>query len=409
MFGVPPLGGVRFSERVRLKAVLQTTEICMPLDRDTADLDLDVRGLAVAFHPLAMNSLRHWIRLLRLHGPIDRDKRLSASLITLAGAFWTPLRALESALFDRRVAGTEIANPVFIIGHWRTGTTFLHYLLSQDPAFGFVPLFQTLAPASFLLGRRSIKPLMKRFVPETRPMDNMDLGLDLPQEEEYALCNLCPYSFYAGWYFPRDMRLLFERYGLFEGVEDHVVEEWKEIYLGVLKKATLHAEGRPLLLKNPVNTARIRWLLELFPNARFIHLCRNPYAVYKSTQLLHRTAINWVGLQRISDEEIAANILLFYRQLVQRYFDHKDLIPNGQLVEMRYEDLVQRPVAELERAYRELSLPGWEAARPRFEAYAARQQAYIANRHSLSPEDSARVLREWGFAFERWDYDPASL
>lgn len=364
-----------------------------------------VRGLALAFHPLAMNSFRHWIRLLRAGGGVDEGSRFRATAITSASPLWAPLRLAERVRYGRRVAATEITQPpVFIIGHWRTGATFLHYMMSQDPNFGFVPLLQTLAPATFLTGRRTLRPLMAGLVPKKRPMDDMDLSLDLPQEEEYAVCNCCPHSFYVGWYFPKRMRELFGRYVLFDGVSDEVVNEWKTAYLSVLKKATWHANGKPLVLKNPVNTARIRLLLELFPEAKFIHVYRDPYLVYKSTQLLHRVVLDLVGLQKLSDDEIKENVLLFFRKLMERFFKDQRLIPKGHLVQVRYEDLEKRPVAELERVYAELSLPGWNHARPRVQAYVATQSGYAKNDHKLTHEDVARVGQEWAFAIDLWAY-----
>ncbi|TFG37549.1 MAG: sulfotransferase, partial [Candidatus Aminicenantes bacterium] len=68
------------------------------------------------------------------------------------------------------------------------------------------------------------------------------------------------------------MRRIFDRYVMFEDVSPTVVEKWQAIYLRFLKKLTFSSGGKRLLLKNPANTARIRVLLELFPDAKFIHV-----------------------------------------------------------------------------------------------------------------------------------------
>lgn len=364
-----------------------------------------VNGLALLFHPLAMNSSRHWLRLLRSSGGVDRGSRLRSAAITAASPLWAPLRLIERVVYGRRLRNTRIdPSPVFILGHWRTGTTLLHYLMNQDANFGSVSLFQTLLPASFLSARGFLGPLMRRFVPATRPMDNMELALDLPQEEEYATCNLCEHSLYVGWYFPKRMRELFHKCVLFDDAAPGAVDRWKQVYLDVLRKATLHAGGKPLLLKNPANTARIAQLLEMFPDARFIHIHRDPYAVFRSTQKLHRSVYDMVGLQRVGDEEIQDNVLHMYRELMRRYLDTRGLIPEGNLVEVRYEDLEQRPMQELERVYAALRLPGLEEARPGMEAHLATQKNYVKNRHVFTPRDIARVRREWQFAFDQWGY-----
>ncbi len=365
----------------------------------------EVHGLALLFHPLAMNSFRHWMRLLFASGGVGRDAWFRGAAITAASPLWAPLRLTERVVYGRRVRETRIdPSPVFILGHWRTGTTLLHYLMNEDANFGSVSLFQTLLPASFLSARGVLGPLMRHFVPAKRPMDNMELALDLPQEEEYATCNLCENSLYVGWYFPKRMRELFQKYVLFENAPPELVERWKQVYLGVLKKATLHAGGKPLLLKNPANTARIAQLLEMFPNARFIHIHRDPHAVFRSTQRLHRSVYDMVGLQQVGDGEIQDTVLHIYRELMGRYLDTRSLIPAGNLVEVRYEDLEQRPIGEMERVYAALRLPGWEAVRPRMEAHMAAQKSYEKNRHVFTPGDIARVRDEWQFAFDQWGY-----
>jgi hypothetical protein len=364
-----------------------------------------MRGLAMLFHPLAMNSFRHWACLLRDGNGLDNLNCLRAAVITLACPFWAPVRMAERVFYNRRVARERITEPpIFILGHWRTGTTMLHYLMAQDPLAGSVSLFQTLIPESFLVGRRLLRPLMKRFVPATRPMDNMPLGLDLPQEEEYALCNMTPHSFYVGWYFPHRMPELFRRYVLFDDAPPDVVSEWKSAYLGVLKKASVHCGGKRLVLKNPVNMGRLRLVLELFPNAKFIHVYRNPFVVYKSTQRLYRAAIDVVGLQKIDDETIKENVLSFYEQMMRRYMIDRALIPPENLVEVRYEDLEQKPLEELERLYAALGLPGWGAAQPRAEDYVKSQEGYAKNEFEIGDNDIAQVRERWGFALDEWGY-----
>src|SRR5687768_18104609 len=42
------------------------------------------------------------------------------------------------------------------------------------------------------------------------------------------------------------------------------------------------------ILKSPPHTCRVPTLLRLFPDARFVHIVRDPYAVYPSTLHLWR-------------------------------------------------------------------------------------------------------------------------
>ena len=257
------------------------------------------------FHPLCLNSVRHWRRLRQLHPRIDAsfsDRVRAASWVSPLTA---PLHAAEKLIYGRAVANTALAHPpIFVIGHWRSGTTLLHNLLTQDPQFGFISLFQTLAPGAFLVGRRTLQPILALRAPSTRPMDNVKIRMHFPSEEEFALAHLCPQSPYLGWYFPSEYIELVTRFALMQGISDGEKSEWAAAYTEVLAKATIAFAGRQLVLKNPVNTARVRALRELFPGAKFIHIHRNPYDVFRATLHLFREVFKTVTLQEVTETQI---------------------------------------------------------------------------------------------------------
>ncbi len=250
------------------------------------------------------------------------------------------------------------------------------------------------------------KPIMTRLMPAKRPMDDIPLTLDAPQEEEFALSCMSPYSFYNGWFFPSQMQSHFTRYALFENVSPTVRENWKAIYLKFLKKVSLASGHRQLLLKNPTNTARIRLLLELFPNAKFIHIYRNPYTVYFSTRNFYRKFLPIAGFQTLSEPEIEANILWIYQQLMQRFFAERSFIPASNLVEVKYEDLEADPIGGLARIYDNLNLPNFTEASPRFERYLTTQTNYRKNQYSLEPGRVKAIYQAWQFTIDQWQYQP---
>ena len=81
------------------------------------------------------------------------------------------------------------------------------------------------------------------------------------------------------------------------------------------------------------------------------------------------------------------------------------MIPAGNLVELRYEDLEQKPIEEMERVYAELGLPDWTAACRRIETYVAAGAGYQKNRFSMSKADMEKVERHWRFALDAWGYE----
>jgi hypothetical protein len=316
-----------------------------------------------------------------------------------------PLRALETIRFGRSISRVRLQeDPIFIIGHWRSGTTHLHNLMGQDPAFGYLSMYQAMVPKCSLVGGNWLKALLARIVPLKRPMDNMVWPMDAPQEEEIPLAKLTPYSFYTRFLFPRRSQELFDQYVLLHGARAAVTAELKRIYYRLLQTASVHAGGKRLILKNPVNTARVGLLLEMFPNAKFIHACRCPYDVYASMVNLYRELLAITTLQPLHTEKTGETITTIYEGLMRRFFQDRSLIPRGNLVEVRFEDLERDPLGETARIYRMLDLPGYVSAEPAFRAYIASQSSYRKNRLVISPEERARIEQRWAFAFDTLGY-----
>lgn len=357
-------------------------------------------------HPLAMNSCRLWWRMLRECDRIDPRYRPRAIATTCTSLLLSPFHLIERMLYARRIAATEIEQPpIFIIGACRAGTTHLHNLMAQDPNLGYITLYDIIIPGANIVTTRFLRPILDYFAPDKRPMDNMDLKMTLPQEDEFTIGHLCPYSCYHGWYFPRRMLELYRKYLLFDGISDEAVLAWRAAYRYVLKKATMLNDGKRLILKNPVNTGRIKAVLELFPDAKFIHIHRNPHMIYPSSRRLYRKVLDTVQLQDISEQEIDENMLTIFEGMMKSYLAQKDLIPEGNLVEIRFEDLETRPIEEMARIYSALDIPKWDEAKPHMAAYSNAQKHYAKNTYTITEEDLRIVEDRWGFALEEWGYE----
>src|SRR5260370_1490786 len=112
-----------------------------------------------------------------------------AIIVTVVSFCHTVLRYLQTALYGRRIARTVIREaPLFIIGHWRTGTTFLHELLILDERHTYPNTYACLQPNPFLLTERFFTRWLGFLMPSRRPMDNMPARWTHPQEDEFALC-----------------------------------------------------------------------------------------------------------------------------------------------------------------------------------------------------------------------------
>jgi omega-hydroxy-beta-dihydromenaquinone-9 sulfotransferase len=360
--------------------------------------------MAIQLQPLAGCSSRVFLKLLLDNRGVDLKYMPRAFLISLLSATGGIVRAKERRWFEQEVEPLPLKeDPIFVIGHWRSGTTFLHTLMSQDDRLGYISNYQAWLPEQSLKIRPIPRQIFKYSLPTKRPMDNMALTLDSPQEEEYSLGNLGMFGFYQGWSFPRKMAAYFDRSVLFEGVTPDYIEQWKKAYLRIIQLAAYKNQGKRLILKNPANTARIKVLLELFPDAKFIHIYRNPYHVYPSTQNLYRKLLPIHTFQSFSESEMGDNALVFYQKLMQRFFETQSLIPPQNLIEVRYEDLEANPVGEVAKIYSQFGLT-FEPMKTQLEEYWAAQPRYAKNQYRFEPEDVEKVSRYCQVTIDRWGY-----
>lgn len=313
--------------------------------------------------------------------------------------------AIENRRFDKWLADKPIENdPVFILGHWRSGTTFVHNVLSQDKQFGYNTTYQTVFPHLMLFGQPFFKKMATLAMPAKRPTDNMELSVDQPQEEEFALLNMTPCNFYNFWIYPRYTQEYSKKFLLFEDATPEETAHFKKIFERLVKIALWNTGGERFLSKNPPHTGRIRVLLEMFPNAKFIYLMRNPYTVFESTRNFFINTIRPLELQNATDDEIVDNIVKVYKDLYFRYQADKSLIPEGNLIEIKFEDFEQDALAMTRKIYDTLSLPGFEQARPAIEAYINKKKGYKKNKYSYAPATVETVEKNWDFALKDWNY-----
>ena len=358
-------------------------------------------------HVFSLAPLGVWLRLIADNGGVPRRYWGKLARVLAISAATAPLRVAERLCYGpSRMARVAIDEaPLYIQGFGRSGTTHLLNLLTQDPGFGAISTFQAIAAPMFLIGRGRLKRLFVRQVPATRPMDNMAVSLDLPQEEEVALANTSHLSWVHHLSFPRRARAHLEKFATMRLTNAEMVQ-WERAYLDVLRKATLASGGRRLVLKSPTNLGRTAELLRLFPDAKFIHIVRNPYIVYQSMTHLYRTMLPVCQLDDVEPEAMAETILDSYGAMMRQYMKDRESVPAGHLAEVRFEDLERDPMAELERLYAELSLPGWERARTPMADYLKTLSGYRKNVHRIDRETIDLVDRNWRFAVEAWGYRP---
>jgi hypothetical protein len=342
--------------------------------------------------------------LMRHRFAVPYSRWPTALVVSAVSLGHTLLRFTQCAFYGRRVAHTPIAHaPLFILGHWRSGTTLLHELLSRDPRHAAPTTYECFVPHHFLLTRSWLPRLLGRLMPDRRPMDDMASGWDRPQEDEFALCLLGQPSPYQHIAFPNQPAPDTNLFDL-RGLSHRALARWKNALLRLARQWTLVNNGRRLILKSPPHICRIPLLVDLFPDARFVHIIRNPYVIYPSTLHLWRVLYSIHSLQRPSWRCLPEYILATFANLYQRFEVDKQRIPPGRLQELRYEDLIRDPIGRLEAIYRELDLGDFSPARAGVEAYLSEIKNHQTNRFLLTRDERRAITRRWGDVIQRYGY-----
>ena len=346
-----------------------------------------------------------WARLVAENRCAVSPSRLPmALLIGLVTPFNTAMGMVQRWRYGRSIRETSIERPpLFVVGHWRSGTTLLHELLVLDEQFTFPTTYQCFAPQHFLLTERIIARYMGFLLPGKRPMDNMAAGWSKPQEDEFALLTLGVRTPYRRMAFPNrpppDMELL----DMAE-VDAEALAAWRQA-LRYFVQALTWKTPKQLVLKSPPHTGRIEELLSLFPGAKFIHIARHPHSIFPSTCRLWKALDDVQGCQRPKHRNNEAYVYECLERMYDGFFRQRELLQPGQIAYVRYEDLVADPVGEIERLYGELALGDFESVRPRIEEQAAARSGYQANVHELAPETEAEIARRWRRYYEAFGYE----
>ena len=365
-------------------------------------------------HPLSGADIGTLTRVLRDGG--GADHRLRAAGIWASVLARLPFSTLECILIAKRLPALEdLPPPIFILGHWRSGTTHLYNMMALGD-FGYVPPLAVGLPWDMFGLARALRPLLERQLPERRYIDDLPVTPTSPQEDEIALANMSPLSFYHGLYFPKHFDRLIDRGLFFEGCSERQIAGWQARFGYFLRKLAL-AQGARLLIKNPVYTARPAMLKAMFPGAKFIHIHRNPHDVFLSMRNFYARLLEVMALQEVPEGlDIDATILRVYARMMARFEAETAGWGAPDLVELPYELLDREPMTALERIYSGLELDGFEDAAPRFRTYldgvgSFRKNVFRGDAEAIEKVSGAlgRWVDKWGYQAPAPPPDPVEL
>ncbi len=363
--------------------------------------------------PRIWNGMRtgSWFGLLARNGfRIHPVKYAMTVLVSGCTLFNSAAAALQTVALRRRLATTRlVAPPVFIVGHWRSGTTLMHELMSLDERWASPDNYDAFAPHHALATGWALKGLVKRLLPGRRPMDDMTFDRRSPQEDDFALISLGAPTPYCDIAFCRDRQVPSPLFALDQCSSE--VQVQTRFALESFYRMLTRQYGRRLILKSPPHTGRVGLLAEWFPGAKFIHLSRDPAALVASTMKLWRALDYTQSLQRprYSDGQLLEYIHSASQLMYGAYFRQRDTIPRGDLAEVSFEDLIADPATVVKQACGEVGL---ECTPEHFSAIGDYMRQRSGHRVGQSALDTTTAHlpspQQWAGYQAAFGYQPAS-
>lgn len=352
---------------------------------------------------LAGSSVYHLVHLLSRH---SLDVKYAGRVVgtVIVSAILEPFRWWEEFAWRKRIRKVDISKPpVFIIGFWRSGTTLLHNLLCLAPGAAYITTYQTVFPN--LLGHSWwFKPIIGKFWPTHRPLDDVKMGMDLPQEEEIALNNVQDISFYNFLAFPKDFERFYKTELYMKNLDTRQIYTWKSEYIKMIRKAVLNKKGDRFISKSPSNMARISQILEMFPDARFIFLYRDPYKTVESFYRFFHEVLPVIQVQDADDKLTRERLTRVYVDMVNEYNKYKDKIPSQNLMEIRFEYFSKNTIEGLKKIFDQFGIPGFEESRLHFQHYMDEISGFRSGQYEITSETIKWVNEYAGDIVAKLDY-----
>ena len=345
-----------------------------------------------------------WFGLLREHGyRVDFMKLGLATSVSLTTGFNSLMGPLSDARFRRQLRDRPATPPpLFIIGHWRSGTTLLHELAMLDDHFCCPNTFECFAPGHFLLTEDVMTRALRWMIPAKRPMDDVAAGWDRPQEDEFALMNMGAPSCYRRMAFPVSSPPRPEALDL-TTLPPAELDRWRRTLRRFLAMLAVRDPRRPVL-KSPPHTARVGVLAEMFPESRFLHVVRDPFVVIPSTLRLWKSLHDVQALQVERGERLEEYVFAAFAEMHAAFDRDRAALAADRLHEVRYEELVADPLGTLKGCYERLDLGDFARVRPALERQTESMRRYRTNTYRHDPRLVAEIASRCKPFLDRYGY-----
>ena len=282
---------------------------------------------------------------------------------------------------DPTILDRPVEAPVFVVGMARSGTSILHELLWQDPTLRapltWELLHPTHGPGEAEAWGDATHSVWHDVQPEYEAMHH-NAG-DLPQECIFATMNEFLSDHWGGVH-------EVPSYSMHLAGADHT--DAYRYHRRILQTLTVPGDERRWLLKAPSHLATLDALFAVYPDARVIHVHRDPLKTVPSTLSLMAT-LKWMRRPSTDPEAVAPLLAWGFGAMLDGVIEGRATgrLPDAQFADLRYADLLADPVAAVAGAYDQF---GWELPDPTRRAMAdylaAKPQAKFGT-HTYSLED----------------------
>ena len=341
--------------------------------------------------------------------------------VLLTWLFVEPLLRLFTAatlaldhLFFPGFRAVQVKKPVFIIGHPRSGTTFLHHLLTRTEEAAPFQTWHLFFPA--LTARVLVKPLVNFLVrkgkTEVMPEETgHKMEINRPDEEEMLFLHNFDTNFITIGMLSFDERDYPELQ--YHDRQPREARLRSMRFLDGCFRRHLYFTGRKqIIAQTHFSTFRLKTMLEFYPDAKFIFVLRNPHQVVPSfLSLLHNSIKFRWGIDAISPELLQRYNEHRFQGMVDlyRYFyelDKNNELPRDRVMVLPY-DLLRD---DLETAFtRIVEFSGlhvneevWRLVRERAAAQKTYRRPHQVKELSEFGLSHARISRDFSFVFQEY-------
>jgi hypothetical protein len=270
-------------------------------------------------------------------------------------------------IFFPKMLRLEVKQPIFMVGHARSGTTLTHRLLSKDEGrFSSFMLYELYFPS--LLQKKAIRAiaaldqrylgrflekLVQRWEAGHYTSDAHEMGLTIPEEDDIIYY----YSMASGFWITKMPYM--------GDLDFYHVDDWPEdkrrrlhdFYRDCVRRQLyLNGSEKIHLSKNPVFSGRVASLIESFPDARIVVNVRNPNETIPSLLKLLDGGYQILGWD---ESRRARTLRILAEQSFDTYLRPLDFLAQNPHVRgsvVNYRDLVSNPANVIEEIYADLGL-----------------------------------------------------